>query len=110
MAVGYALGDLLALGIRPVGGDINVIGKRVVYREELTNIEDIGLLGEPGKIRALNPDLILYSSFRQDWIEELSQIAPTLVIDRYEPTYIRLLKVAEILHKPGSGPALDRVS
>ncbi|WP_312148719.1 helix-turn-helix domain-containing protein [Paenibacillus odorifer] len=99
VAVGYALGDLLALGIRPIGADINVIGKRVVYREELTNIEDIGLLGEPGKIRALKPDLILYSSFRQDWIEELSQIAPTIVIDRYEPTYIRLLKVAEILQK-----------
>lgn len=99
VAVGYVLGDLLALGIRPVGADMTVIGKKVVYRNELHNISDIGLLGEPGKIKALNPDLILYSSFRQDEMEDLSKIAPTVSIDRNEPTYTRIIQVAKLFGK-----------
>lgn len=99
VAVGYSLGDLLALGIRPVGADLHVIGKRVIYRDMLKQIKDVGLLGEPGKVRALQPDLIVYSSFRQDWVDELSRIAPTVLIDRYEPTYSRIVKVAELFGK-----------
>ncbi|MFB0842669.1 helix-turn-helix domain-containing protein [Paenibacillus oleatilyticus] len=99
VAVGYALGDLIALGIKPVGADMTVIGKRVAFRDELQDIADIGLLGEPGKVRELHPDLIIYSSFRHDWIEKLSNIAPTVSIDRYEPTYDRFPKLAELFGK-----------
>ncbi|OCT16888.1 hypothetical protein A8709_00810 [Paenibacillus pectinilyticus] len=96
VAVGAVLGDLLALGIKPIGADMTVIGKKVVYREELNNIADVGLLGEPGKVKALNPDLIVYSGFRLDWIDKLSNIAPIVAIDRFEHTYDRLLKVADL--------------
>ncbi|MEC0226164.1 AraC family transcriptional regulator [Paenibacillus alba] len=96
VAVGAVLGDLLALGIRPIGADMTVIGKKVVYREELNNIADVGLLGEPGKVKALNPDLIVYSGFRLDWIDKLSDISPIVAIDRFEHTYDRLLKVADL--------------
>ncbi|SFE40779.1 AraC-type DNA-binding protein [Paenibacillus algorifonticola] len=99
VVVGYVLGDLLSLGIRPVGADMTVIGRKVVYRNELKNISDIGLLGELGKVKALCPDLILYSSFRQDRMEELSKIAPTVSIDRLQPTYNRLMQVAELFGK-----------
>ncbi|MGG4143427.1 AraC family transcriptional regulator [Paenibacillus algorifonticola] len=99
VVVGYVLGELLSLGIRPVGADMAVIGRKVVYRNELKNISDIGLLGELGKVKALCPDLILYSSFRQDRMEELSKIAPTVSIDRLQPTYSRLMQVAELFGK-----------
>ncbi|KQO17875.1 AraC family transcriptional regulator [Paenibacillus sp. Leaf72] len=99
VVVGYVLGDLLSLGIRPVGADMTVIGRKVVYRNELKNISDIGLLGELGKVKALCPDLILYSSFRQDRMEELSKIASTVSIDRLQPTYDRLMQVAELFGK-----------
>jgi ABC-type Fe3+-citrate transport system substrate-binding protein len=78
---------------------LTVIGKKVVYRNELHDISDIGLLGEPGKIKALCPDLILYSSFRQDEMEDLSKIAPTVSIDRNEPTYTRIIQVAKLFGK-----------
>ncbi|BFT69191.1 helix-turn-helix domain-containing protein [Paenibacillus sp. P36] len=96
VAVGAVLGDLLALGIKPVGADMTVVGKKVVYREELNNIADVGLLGEPGKVKALNPDLIVYSAFRLDWIDKLSNISPIVAIDRFAHTYDRILKVADL--------------
>ncbi|GGI45057.1 hypothetical protein GCM10008018_10190 [Paenibacillus marchantiophytorum] len=42
VVIGYALGNLLTLGVRPVGADLTVIGKQVVYRNELQHIMDIG--------------------------------------------------------------------
>ncbi|MGE7842139.1 helix-turn-helix domain-containing protein [Lysinibacillus sp. NPDC093712] len=98
-AIGYSLGDLLSLGIQPIGADTEIIGKRVIYREALEGIQDIGLLGEPAKIRKLQPDLIVHSGFRQDWIDELALIAPTVLIDRYESVYDRFLKIADVFNK-----------
>ncbi|MCY9589903.1 ABC transporter substrate-binding protein [Paenibacillus chitinolyticus] len=99
IAIGYALGDLLSLGIKPVGADMTIIGKKVVFRDLLRGIADIGLLGEPGKIKALEPDLIICNSFCMDWPEQLSNIAPTINIDRFIPTYKRILEVAELFGK-----------
>ncbi|MGE7926011.1 ABC transporter substrate-binding protein [Viridibacillus arvi] len=70
-----------------------------MYRDAIEGIQDIGLLGEPAKIRRLQPDLIVHSGFRQDWIDELAIIAPTVFIDRYESVYDRFMKIAELFHK-----------
>ncbi|WP_071558723.1 helix-turn-helix domain-containing protein [Paenibacillus polymyxa] len=99
VAVGYSLGDLLSLGITPIGADVEIIGKRGLYWDSINGIEDIGLLGEPGKIRKLLPDLIIHSGFRQDWIEELASIAPTVLIDRYEHVYSRIMQTAELMNR-----------
>lgn len=99
VAIGYSLGDLLSLGIKPVGADVEIIGKRGFYWDEIKDVEDVGLLGEPAKIRELHPDLIVHSGFRQDWIDELASIAPTVLIDRYEPVYIRIMQLAELVNR-----------
>ncbi|WP_408892069.1 helix-turn-helix domain-containing protein [Paenibacillus taichungensis] len=99
VAIGYSLGDLLSLGIKPVGADVQIIGKRGLYWDAIKDIEDVGLLGEPTKIRELHPDLIVHSGFRQDWVNELASIAPTVLIDRYEPVYSRIMQMAELLNR-----------
>ncbi|MEK3788110.1 AraC family transcriptional regulator [Paenibacillus sp. FSL K6-1230] len=99
VAVGYSLGDMLSLGVQPIGADTDIIGKRAIYKDQLSGVQDIGLLGEPSKIRKLQPDLIVHSGFRQEWIDELALIAPTVLINRYEPVYQRIMKVAELFQK-----------
>lgn len=99
VAIGYSLGDLLSLGIKPIGADVKIIGRRTVYRDLMDQIQDIGLLGEPAKIQGLAPDLIIHSGFRHDWIDELALIAPTVLIDRFEYVYKRIVQVAELFHK-----------
>ncbi len=99
VAIGYSLGDLLSLGIKPVGADVEIIGKRGLYWDAIKDVEDVGLLGEPAKIRELHPDLIVHSGFRQDWVDELASIAPTVLIDRYEPVYSRIMQLAELVNR-----------
>ncbi|WP_168120056.1 AraC family transcriptional regulator [Paenibacillus sp. HB172176] len=99
VAIGYALGDLLALGLRPIGADLSVIGKQVVFRNELEGIEDVGLLGDPVMIAALQPQSILYCSFEDESLRALSQIAPTFFVKRNQPTYERLRQVAALFNK-----------
>lgn len=99
VAVGYSLGDLLFLGIKPIGADVKIIGQRTIYRDLVEQVHDIGLLGEPAKIKELAPDLIVHSGFRHDWIDELALIAPTVLIDRFEHVYKRIVQVAELFHK-----------
>lgn len=99
VAVGNTLGDMLALGLRPVGADLSIIGRQVIYKDKLRDITDIGSTAKPSEIRKLSPDLILYCGDKEEPLEELSALAPTVIIERHEPAVQRLRIVAEILGK-----------
>ncbi|MEK5492003.1 ABC transporter substrate-binding protein [Paenibacillus sp. FSL R7-0297] len=96
--VGSNPGDLLALGIKPIGASLSVIGTQVAYPDLLEGIEDIGYPFSPEKILALSPDLIIFDDWDETGIEALSQIAPTVVVglDGTFPTEERVRQIAEL--------------
>ena len=79
-----ALGDTLALGVRPVGAALP--GGRVpeYMRSEAAGIEVLPPLTrrDLGEVRAANPDLILGRNDWQGWLyRPLNKIAPTVMSD-----------------------------
>ncbi|WP_405115233.1 ABC transporter substrate-binding protein [Paenibacillus sp. FSL K6-1217] len=96
--VGSNPGDLLALGIKPIGASLSVIGTQVAYPDLLEGIEDIGYPFSPEKILALSPDLIIFDDWDETGIEALSKIAPTVVVglDGTFPTEERVRQIAEL--------------
>jgi AraC-like DNA-binding protein/ABC-type Fe3+-citrate transport system substrate-binding protein len=99
VVTGFTLGELLTLGIKPVGADLTVMGEQVVYRDLLHGVVDVGVLGDPSLIQALRPDLIILGSKLHRHHAKLISIAPTAILDSAEQTAKRLISVAELLGK-----------
>lgn len=86
-----ALLPLLELGVKPVGsaGQLREDGSfqfRRVADFDTSDIEFIGEYGEPNleSIALLQPDLIIGPPFQADIYDDLSAIAPTVLIDVHE--------------------------
>ncbi|GGG59985.1 helix-turn-helix domain-containing protein [Paenibacillus radicis (ex Gao et al. 2016)] len=99
VVVGFPLGHLMALGVRPVGADMTVIGKQVVYRDKLQHIHDIGPSEDYAKIKALEPDFIFCCSTVSLTEVPISRIAPTLVINRADSSFEQLRLMAAVVGK-----------
>lgn len=96
--VGSDPGDLIALGVKPLGASLSVIGTQVVYPDLLQGIEDIGYPANLEKVTALDPDVILFSDWDEKAIDALARIAPTAVIEG-TGTFDRVRKIAEAIGK-----------
>lgn len=99
--VGSNPGDLLALGIKPAGASLSVIGTQVAYPDLLEGIEDIGYPFSAEKILALSPDLIIFDDWDETGIEALSKIAPTVVVglDGTFPTEERVRQISDLFSR-----------
>lgn len=82
----YAPEDLIDAGVTPIGiTETDLDGFASVYKDGLKDVPTVGTFAQPDleKIIALKPDLILAISV--DWLvdsyEELSRIAPTVLVD-----------------------------
>ncbi|CAG7624123.1 Iron(3+)-hydroxamate-binding protein FhuD [Paenibacillus solanacearum] len=93
------VGDVLALGVKPVGAAGWVF--QTPYHQSLVsgaeNVGDMtGISYE--KILSLNPDVII--TYQEDTYEKLSQIAPTVLIPYGKYNYRdRLLEIGKALNK-----------
>jgi len=99
VVTGYALGELLTLGIKPVGAEMAVIGSQIVYPDLLQGVEDVGWLGDPERVEPLRPDLIVLGCSLNRHYGRLSRIAPTAVVNNSLPSEERLLSVADLIGK-----------
>lgn len=79
VVVAFFQGDLLALGIKPVGTSFNDDAVFAKELEDVTVIDAFEL--NPEEIMALEPDLIIWNN--PDDYEELSKIAPTIAMNFY---------------------------
>jgi iron complex transport system substrate-binding protein len=70
----------IALGIKPIGAPLSDQFASQL-QQDLTGIEEIGVVGEPSleKILALQPDLIIGQDYYQTIYSQSSQIAPTIL-------------------------------
>lgn len=105
VATGNTLGDLLSLGIQPIGASLTVIRDQVIYQQQLLDISDIGTYGEPEQIARLQPDLIIHEYTTDEVSVALARIAPTFVIYRHDPAHIRLRAIANWI---GQGRQADQ--
>ncbi|QDQ00497.1 ABC transporter substrate-binding protein [Lysinibacillus fusiformis] len=100
---GNAIGDLLALGIEPVGVDHRFIDSGVLENKGKISATDIGFPTNLEKVLSLNPDLIMLSYVMDKEVEEASKIAPTVVFDGMLPLKERFPIIADIVGKKAEG-------
>ncbi|QJD86013.1 AraC family transcriptional regulator [Cohnella herbarum] len=80
IVAGEYLGSLIALGVTPIGTSDHHI-KNPYFQEYLKDVENIGEgNGNKEKILSLEPDLIIVDDFYPELNEQMSKIAPTVVI------------------------------
>lgn len=93
----YNQGDLIALGITPVGATFS---KGAAFEELASDITLVdGWEINPEELMSLNPDLIIWGSYDEKSYETLSKIAPTLASDFFSMNYEdRLRFFAEIFN------------
>lgn len=105
---GELLGDLWSLGVQPVGS--NRYGMDSSWLAEDVDlgsyVEDIGIPFQVGRVRALEPDLIILSSMDEQLYSQASQIAPTIAYDSYMPLERRLPRLAGWLDRQAQGQAI----
>lgn len=99
--VGSNPGDLLAIGVKPLGATLSVIASQVAYPELLDGIEDVGYPYNAEKVLALKPDLILFDDWEEEGLPQLERIAPTVIIGLAGPTppRERVAAIADLLDK-----------
>lgn len=83
--IGSNPGDLLAIGVKPIGAALNVIATQVAYPDLLEGIEDVGYPYSLEKVASLNPDLIVFDDWDQENLPKLELIAPTVVVGEDGP-------------------------
>lgn len=94
----FTLGELLVLGIPPIGAAISIMKDNVVYNNKLRNIHSIGDWADPNKIAPLQPEFILLSYYPQD-LQELDALAPTVILDKKFRLFERLRYIAKLFER-----------
>ena len=95
----YTLGELLVLGISPIGAAISMKGN-VIYHNKLQNIHNIGHWADPDKIAQLQPELVLLSYHHPEHdLQVLDAIAPTVVLDNKFRLFERLRYIAKLFER-----------
>jgi iron complex transport system substrate-binding protein len=98
IALSYT-GQVIALGVKPVGVLTNMLDD-VYLQDHLQGVEDIGNEVNLEKILELNPDVIIASDSEEKSYDQLTKIAPTILIPWMEQDVNgHLNSVAEILGK-----------
>ncbi|MEK3833714.1 helix-turn-helix domain-containing protein [Paenibacillus sp. FSL R7-0128] len=95
---GETLGDVLALGVKPVGGD-EAFARGSVYSHRVKRLANVGFPLDPQLTRSIRPDLIILASPDEQIYRGVSGIAPTLTFDSFAPLEQRLRILGEWLGK-----------
>ncbi|OBR63242.1 hypothetical protein A7K91_25160 [Paenibacillus oryzae] len=101
----YLLGDVLSLGIVPVG--VSSVYEGAAFQDRLSDIQSLGEWFEPSPeaVLALAPDLIIVPS--EETYDMLKDIAPTVYLPYFEmSTEERLSMLGEVLSREGESKAL----
>ncbi|MEC1177684.1 AraC family transcriptional regulator [Metasolibacillus meyeri] len=100
---GNAIGDLVALGIEPIGVDRRFIDSGVIEDKGKISAADIGYPTNFEQVLSLKPDLIMLGYVMDDEIEKASKIAPTVTFDGMLPLKERFPTVADLVGKKEEG-------
>ncbi|AZS17570.1 ABC transporter substrate-binding protein [Paenibacillus lutimineralis] len=92
---GETLGDLLVLGIEPIGGifPLHVAASRNLQQ----SMQDVGHPINPDILAKLRPDLIILANADERQYNLISGIAPTVTFNSFAPLTVRLHVLGEML-------------
>ncbi|MFF2885976.1 helix-turn-helix domain-containing protein [Paenibacillus sp. NPDC057967] len=97
----FHLGELMALGVKPVGTTSFVLKNPLL--SDTSGIADIGVPPDAEKILSLEPDLIVttgpFAEVFEGGYEALSKIAPTIVVEQYNDPIKDVEMFGDILGK-----------
>ncbi|MFB9274141.1 AraC family transcriptional regulator [Cohnella cellulosilytica] len=97
----FHLGELMAIGVKPVGATTFVLGNPML--DDISGIADVGVPPDAEKILSLEPDLIVttepFAEVVEGGYEALSRIAPTLVVEQYNDPVKDVEMFGDILGK-----------
>ncbi|WP_138754212.1 helix-turn-helix domain-containing protein [Paenibacillus sinopodophylli] len=89
------LGELLALGIKPVGTNRAMLS---VFHDVSSGVQGIEEPLDAEQLLELRPDMILFPSFMQSsQADQLSKIAPSFEISWQDDVYSRLMSMGDLL-------------
>lgn len=76
------LPEMLAVDMKPIGVATHLLTNFASIKDQIDGIEDIGAANDPNleKLLELEPDLIIAVEWNQDQLDNLSKIAPTVVV------------------------------
>ncbi len=95
---GEVTGDLLALGVQPIGLDKkSAVG--TVYESSVASADDVGFPFNVEKAMTLEPDLIIFSNADEAQYEQIAKVAPTVTFDSFAPLEDRLTTLGDLLNK-----------
>lgn len=94
---GETTGDLLALGVTPIGVMKNTEGS--VYEEQVKDAEDVGFPISVEKSLSLSPDLIIFGNSDDAQYDALAKVAPTVTFDTFAPLEDRMRILGDLLNK-----------
>lgn len=86
---GETIGDLLALGVKPVGGD-EEFARNSVYKHRLKSLANVGFPLNPQLTASLHPDLIIIANPDEKVYKRVAGIAPALTFDSFAPLEHRM--------------------
>lgn len=95
---GETTGDLLALGVKPIGVIQDMI-KGTVFEQQLTGVEDVGFPLSVEKSLTLQPDLIIFSNSDEQQYEVISKVAPTVTFNSFATLEDRMRTLGDLLNK-----------
>ncbi|MBW4081507.1 helix-turn-helix domain-containing protein [Paenibacillus sp. S150] len=95
---GETLGDLLALGVKPVGGD-EAFARNSVYSHRIKKLANVGFPLDPKLTDSLSPDLIIVANADEQVYTRVCGIAPTLTFDSFAPLSSRMRTLGSWLGK-----------
>ncbi|WP_158606394.1 helix-turn-helix domain-containing protein [Paenibacillus ginsengarvi] len=91
------LGELLSLGVKPVGTNESLLH---AFPAEAKGVAGIGEPFDADFVLRLKPDLILLPSFLpKDWHETIAKLAPVAEIDWFDDVYARMNKIGALLDR-----------
>ncbi|QNK89157.1 ABC transporter substrate-binding protein [Sporosarcina sp. resist] len=96
---GNPIGDLLALGIEPVGIDRRFVDMSSALDKEAITAQDIGYPTNLEKVLSLEPDLTMLSYVLDKEYEEASKISPVVTFDGSLPLKERFPVIGDIVGK-----------
>lgn len=93
---GETFGDLLVIGVKPVGGYGYT---KHVYEDQLQDVQNVGFPINLEKVLELSPDLIMNANTDEKVYEQLSKIAPTVLFDTFAPLEERMVQLGDLFGK-----------
>jgi iron complex transport system substrate-binding protein len=95
---GETTGDLLALGVEPIGIMKQAI-EGTVLEDRLPAAQDVGFPLNVEKALTLNPDLIIFSNSDTQQYEAISKVAPTVTFNTFDTLEVRMRTLGDLLNK-----------